>query len=109
MGLQISRKNGDGEEILCEIAEGAEGKAAIQYSPAGTRESEIAAGSNYAVPAYVVGSGRLQVFLDGVLCAGGTEADVCAYMEIGTSGAPSTTIQFHQAIATDYEILVRVQ
>ena len=56
-----------------------------------------------------MGSGRLEVFLDGVLCAGGTEAGVCAYMEIGTSGAPSTTIQFHQAIATDYEILVRVQ
>ena len=83
--------------------------ASVQLSASGTRSAAISANTNYTVPSYIVGSGRLQVFLDGVLCAGGSNADTCAYKEVGTSGKASTTIQFHQAIATDYEILVRVQ
>ncbi len=82
--------------------------AGVQVSASGTR-AEIAANTNYTVPSYIVGSGRLQVFLDGVLCVGGADADTCTYKEVGTSGKSSTTIQFHQDIATDYEILARVQ
>ena len=83
--------------------------AVVQSSAAGVRDKAIAADTDYAVPAYVVGSGRLQVFLDGVLCAGGTDAENCVYKEVGTTGKESAVIQFHQAISTDYEILVRVQ
>lgn len=105
MGLRISRKSNGKEEILFEL----DSSSTVQLSAAGTREDDIAANTDYTVPSYTVGSGRLQVFLDGVLCAGGTDADSCAYKEVGASGEASTTIQFHQSIATDYEILVRVQ
>ena len=81
----------------------------VQHSPADTRAALIVAGTDYAVPAYIVGSGRLQVFIDGVLCAGGSDTDACVYSEVGAKGDASTAIQFHQAIATDYEIIVRVQ
>lgn len=124
MGLKISRKSNGKEEIFFELENATHAQAGlmsaedktkldkdiqVQLSPAGTRNTEIAAGTDYTVPSYTVGSGRLQVFLDGVLCAGGTDADSCAYKEVGASGEASTTIQFHQSIATDYEILVRVQ
>lgn len=106
MGLKISRKNNGKEDVVFEMPDPS---ARIQLSASGTRTAEIAANTNYMVPSYIVGSGRLQVFLDGVLCAGGADADTCTYKEVGTSGKSSTTIQFHQDIATDYEILVRVQ
>ena len=82
--------------------------AAAQFSAAGTRSGNIAASTNYTVPSYVVGSGHLKVYLDGVLCTGGTDADTCTYKEVGTSGAASTTIQFHQAVPAVMDLLVIV-
>ena len=58
--------------------------ASVQLSASGTRSAAISANTNYTVPSYIVGSGRLQVFLDGVLCAGGSNADTCAYKEVGS-------------------------
>lgn len=124
MGLKISRKSNGKEEIFFALENAtyaqaglmsAEDKAKldkdiqVQLSPAGTRNTEIAAGTDYGVPAYIVGAGTLQVFLDGVLCAGGNDTETCAYKEVGTPGQESAVIRFHQAISTDYEILVRVQ
>lgn len=85
------------------------GGASVLLSASGTRSAAIAAGAAFTVPSYIVGSGRLQVWLDGVLCAGGVDADVCAYAETGTAGAASTTITFHQSISIDVEIIARVQ
>ena len=72
MGLKISRKNNGKEDVVFEMPDPS---ARIQLSASGTRTAEIAANTNYMVPSYIVGSGRLQVFLDGVLCAGGADAD----------------------------------
>ena len=85
------------------------GGASVLMSASGTRSAAIAAGAAFTVPSYIVGSGRLQVWLDGVLCAGGVDADVCAYAETGTAGAASTTITFYQSISIDVEIIARVQ
>lgn len=82
--------------------------AAVQHSASGTRSAAIAANTNYTVPSYVVGSGHLQMYLDGLLCAGGTDAATCAYKEVGTSGSASTTIQFHQAVPAVMDLLVIV-
>lgn len=82
--------------------------ATTQFSAAGTRSGNIAASTNYTVPSYIVGSGHLKVYLDGVLCTGGTDGATCTYKEVGTSGTASTTIQFHQAVPTTMDVLVTV-
>ena len=82
--------------------------AAVLHSASGARAAVIAANVNHAVPAYVVGSGHLHVWLDGLLCAGGTNAAACAYVEVGNAGTVSTNIRFHQAIPTTIEIIARV-
>lgn len=82
--------------------------ASTQFSAAGTRSAAIAANTNYTVPSYVVGSGHLKVYLDGVLCTGGSDAATCTYKEVGTSGAASTTIQFFQAVPTTMDVLATV-
>lgn len=83
--------------------------AAVLHSASGARTAAIAANAAFTVPSYVVGSGRLQVYLDGLLCAGGSDAAACAYTEVGTAGAASTSIKFHQSIPVDMEIIARVQ
>lgn len=82
--------------------------AAAQFSAASTRSGNIAASTNYTVPSYVVGSGHLKVYLDGVLCTGGTDADTCTYKEVGTSGSASTLIRFYQDIPATMDVLVTV-
>lgn len=82
--------------------------AAAQFSAAGTRSGNIAANADYTVPSYIVGSGHLKVYLDGVMCAGGTDADTCTYKEVGTSGSASTLIRFYQDIPATMDVLVTV-
>lgn len=82
--------------------------AAAQFSAAGTRSGNIAANADYTVPSYIVGSGHLKVYLDGVLCTGGTDADTCTYKEVGTSGSASTLIRFYQDIPATMDVLVTV-
>ena len=76
---------------------------AVLQSLAGVRSSDVASGSAFQVPSYVVGSGRLKVFLDGVLCA----LDE-SYSESGSDGQYSTSIVFLQTIPTTMDIVVRV-
>lgn len=82
--------------------------ASVQLSAAGTRSSVIAANADYAVPSYIVGSGHLKVYLDGVLCTGGDNADTCTYVELGPSGSASTLIRFYQDIPATMDVLVTV-
>ena len=78
------------------------------FSPAGSRTSAIAKSTNYTVPAYTVGNKRLRVYLCGLRCEDGADAAVHQYQEVGTAGAASTVIRWHDAIPTDYDILVDV-
>lgn len=84
-------------------------KAMVVFSAAGTRTATVAANTNYTVPSYVVGSGRLLVFLDGIKCAAGTNAAQHQYKEVGTAGAASMVIQWHQPIDKTYDIEARVR
>ena len=61
-----------------------------------------------AVPAYTVGNKRLRVYLCGLRCEAATDEAVHQYQEVGTAGAASTVIRWHDAIPTDYDILVEV-
>lgn len=78
------------------------------FSPAGSRPRLIAKGTNYTVPSYTVGNKRLRVYLCGLRCEAGTDEAVHQYQEVGTAGAASTVIRWHDAIPTDYDILVEV-
>lgn len=77
------------------------------FSAANTRKAVITAGANFAVPEYTVGAHRLEVYLDGVLCACGTEK-AAQYAEVGSEGAKSAAIRWHDDIPKDRDILVRV-
>lgn len=111
-GFRIKNKQG---QVLAEVRDGASGppgpinSASMLYSPSGVRTATIAANANFSVPSYVVGSGRLLVWLDGLLCVAGSNATQAQYKEVGANGAASTTIQWHQAIDKSYEIVVRVR
>ena len=78
------------------------------FSPAGSRPGLIAKGTNYTVPAYTVGNKRLRVYLCGLRCEAGTDEALHQYQEVGTAGAASTVIRWHDAIPVDYDILVEV-
>lgn len=78
------------------------------FSPAGSRISAIVKGTNYTVPAYTVGNKRLRVYLCGLRCEAGADVAVHQYQEVGTAGAASTVIRWHDAIPTDYDILAEV-
>ena len=73
------------------------------FSPAGSRPGAIAKGTNYTV-----GNKRLRVYLCGLRCEAGADAALHQYQEVGTAGAASTVIRWHDAIPTDYDILVEV-
>lgn len=75
--------------------------SAVQHSL--SRGSDIAENGTFSVPAYVVGSGSLLVWLDGVLCVPGE-----SYAETGTSGQTSYQIQFLQRVPASMAVSVRV-
>lgn len=52
--------------------------------------------------------GTWKVYLDGVLCTGGDNADTCTYVELGPSGSASTLIRFYQDIPATMDVLVTV-
>lgn len=58
------------------------------------------ANSVYTVPAYEVGAGTLQVYLDGIRCNPGE-----SYAEVGASGNTSTQIKWLQDVDKTYDIL----
>lgn len=76
---------------------------AVLSSPAGTRQADIAANTDFTVPLYRTGADSLLVYLDGILCLKGE-----SYAETGTAGSASTAIQFLQTIPTTMDVVVRV-
>ena len=68
----------------------------------GERANAIASGTEFTVPPYLVGSGRLEIFVDGVACMKGEQ-----YEESGPIGSGSETIVWLMNIATDRDILIR--
>lgn len=94
----------DGETIVAsngKLAANPMSATAVQHSL--SRASDIAENGNFGVPAYVVGSGSLLVWLDGVLCIPGE-----SYSETGTSGQPSSQIKFLQRVPASMAVSVRV-
>ena len=77
------------------------------HSASGSRDV-VAAGEEFAVPSYLVGSGTLQVFLDGLYCAGGEDGNIFQYRELGDAGEVSTAIAWHDDIGPEHEIAVIV-
>lgn len=61
----------------------------------------VAANVDYTVPSYIVGSNKLKIELDGVLCAAGAGN---TYIERGTTGNASTVIRFNQSIPAGFLI-----
>lgn len=78
-----------------------------QLSSSGSRSAVVTAGSDFTVPEYVVGSGRLQIWMDGLLCMAGDDPALHTYKEVGPVGGVSTVIQFHQDIGQSFEIYTR--
>ena len=74
-----------------EAASGAEGGSAVRHV---TLDAPLAAGDDFAVPSYKVGSGRLKIYYDGVYCRGGGDSEY-QYKEVGTAGTDSAVIQFY--------------
>ena len=70
------------------------------------RTEPVLANERFDLPvSYVVGGKHLKVFLDGILCEPGEEAQ---YVECGTEGTESTYIRFNDDIAVDYDIRIEV-
>lgn len=66
--------------------------------------SALSAGTSVTVPSYPVGSSKLAVYMDGILCKIGTSQANGSYKEIGTAGNASTTISFWDALPAGTEI-----
>lgn len=78
------------------------GQAAELRSFAGERAAAIPAGTEFTVPAYVVGGAQLEVYLDGVACMQGGQ-----YSEVGDADASSDKIVWNIDVSPDRDILVR--
>ena len=59
----------------------------------------LAAGTHHTVPAYIVGSGKLQVFMDGAYCEPGL-----VYQESGATGLSSTGITFSETLSAGTQL-----
>ena len=75
-------------------------------SPATKRQdtvlvSSMANGVSFSVPAYIVGSNKLTIYLDGVLCDSGASG---LYLEQGTIGNTSTTIKTNDVLLAGREL-----
>ena len=66
--------------------------------------SDLSAGTAYAVPAYAVGSGKLSIFMYGILCEPGGSQDTATYMETGEIGDVATEITFFDNLSAGTEI-----
>ena len=104
--IRIEDKNGSVQGYLPDSPSAA-GIVREMFSAAGTREEVVVAGADFTVPPYIVGGHRLEIFLDGLLCAAGA-AEAAQYVEVGSTGTQSTVIRWHDDIPADHDILVRV-
>ncbi|MDR2892967.1 MAG: hypothetical protein LBV80_07785 [Deltaproteobacteria bacterium] len=69
-----------------------------------TLTTALAAGANYAVPAYKVGSGRLKVSVDGMGDLMGASAATGLWYEVGAAETQSTTVRFFEALPVGTQI-----
>lgn len=67
------------------------------------------AGDVLTVPPYIVGSGNMEVYVGGMLCSSGDNADTDTYKEMGTAGEESTTITWLSDIPARYEVVILVR
>ncbi len=80
----------------------------VLHSLSGTRAETVQAGSKFTVPAFVVGSGALQVYFDGLYCMAGEDKEIYQYREAGEVGQISTAIIWHDDIAPVHDITAHV-
>lgn len=81
-------------------------KNAILELLAKDREETIKKGSRFNLPAdYVVGSGQLRVYLDGLLCLPGADQQ---YLECGNEYSESSYIRWNDDIPPDFDIRVEI-
>ena len=77
---------------------------AVQHSVANTTlTANLAANASFTVPGYVVGSGKLKIFMNGCYCRAGGN-NTFQDQEVGTAGAASTTIKFYDPLSTGTEL-----
>ena len=70
------------------------------------RTATVLANERFDLPAaYIVGGNHLKVFIDGLLCEVGEDAQ---YVECGTPGTESTYIRFNDDIEVEYDIRVEI-
>lgn len=91
----------DGGQIVPIVTDGSGGGGSVSVTRVKTTlESSLVAGTAFAVPAHTVGSGRILVHLNGLLCAEGSTEQ---YVD-----ASSTTITFNDDLPAESEIDVVV-
>lgn len=82
----------------------AEQITAVKHTVASsTLSAGLSALADFTVPSYVVGAGKLMVFMDGAYCRAGSN-DSFQYKEVGPAGAVSVTIQFYEILPAGTEI-----
>lgn len=74
-----------------------------------TVEDALEAGADFTVPAYTVGDNKLSIWFNGVRCHPGADTAVHQYIEVGTAGAASITIQFNFELAADDVVMAEVR
>lgn len=68
--------------------------------------TNLEAGTEVVVPSYIVGTNKICVFVNGILCAGGDDSNIYAYQEIGMAGTFSSLIKFYDNYDAGTEITV---
>lgn len=67
----------------------------------------LKADTELIVPAYIVGSNKIQVWVDGAFCVFGSSASNSACYEVGLDGQTSTSIKFYDDYPAGTQIFVR--
>lgn len=84
--------------------------AGSSYAPVRMETSgPFSAGDSLTVPPYKVGSGNLEVYVGGLLCSSGTDAESDTYTEVGTTGEESTSITWLDNISSKYDVVILVR
>lgn len=69
-----------------------------------SRDSDLAANTDFSIGIYIVGSKKLNVFLNGLRCQEGID-----FNEIGTAGQASNIIQFADIVKSNVCIVWRIE
>ena len=105
-----------GDTLL--VTDDGQGGKALVWAAAGSPQNNRADivlsaplpyGTYLTVPAYRVGSHKLSVFLDGLLCLPGSNPAIHQYAEIGNSNDVSTSILFHDTLTAGQEVSALVE